>query len=195
MSPTLLKKITLIILILISSCNSSRIKSDLMFEQKFKHCADEVYNKLADRSYPIDTLLFQKANVHHLFENQLILDGYLEEISREGYSDLLDKNISAEFFKKFEKEIGFEPSLLFPVNSFINCYGTLNHRIELFDKNSWQFKFVFAFNQYEAYGMMELKSEYLKAVLMEIPEKKFKNIIYRKVFLDLIYSHYDLKIL
>lgn len=167
------------------------MKSDLTFEQKFKQCTDEKYNHLANQSLPTDTLLFEKANIHNLLENKLIIDGYLKEISKKGYSELLDKNIPSEFFENFEKENGFDPILLFPVNSYISCYGILYHRLNLYDKNSWQFKFGYAFNQYEAYGKMNIRSSYLKAALMEIPEKKFQNIIYRRVFLDLLYTHYE----
>ena len=185
------KLLQIIILILITACGSTKIKSDLTFEQKFKQCTDEKYDYLASLSLPTDTLLYQKANIHNLLENKLIIDGYLEEISKNGYLKLLDKNIPPKFFEDFKNEIGFAPDLLFPYNSFISCYGILYERLNLFDKKSWQFKFGYAFNQFEAYGNMDIKSSYLKAVVKEIPERKFQNIIYRKVLLDLIYRYYN----
>ena len=173
------------------SCASNKKKSQLLFDQKFKECTDEKYDRLANQSLPIDTLLFQKENIHSLLENELIIAGYLDKVSKEGYLRLFEKNISPEFFKTFESKIGFNPDLLFPINGYINCYGTLYHRLKLFDKDSWQFEFGYAYNQYEAYGNMKIKSDYLKEALKKIPKRKFENIIYRKVFLDLLYTYYE----
>ncbi|WP_156833762.1 hypothetical protein [Christiangramia salexigens] len=177
--------------VLLISCASNKNKSELLFDQKFKECTDEKYDRLANQSLPIDTLLFQKENIHSLLENELIIAGYLDKISKEGYLKLFENNIHPEFFKTFESKIGFDPDLLFPINSYISCYGNLYHRLKLYDEDSWQFKFGYAYNQYEAYGNMKIKSNYLKEALKQIPERKFKNIIYRKVFLDLLYTYYE----
>jgi len=45
-----------------------------------------------------------------------------------------------------------------------------------------------AFNKFEAYGNLERESEYLIEVLNKVPEDKFQLIMYRKLFLDLIYT-------
>jgi hypothetical protein len=188
--PAIMKKLLqIIILTLITSCGSMMVKSDLIFEQKFKECTDEKYNSLASQTLPKDTLLYQKAHIHNLLENKLIIDGYLEEISKNGYLKLLDKSIKEVFFNAFENKIGFDPYFLFPENSFISCYDMLYDKLNLFDENSWQSKFRYAYNQFEAHGDMDVKSPYLKAALEEIPEIKFQNIIYRKLFLDLIYKY------
>ncbi|WP_242158710.1 hypothetical protein [Aestuariivivens sediminis] len=179
------------ILILITSCGSLMIPPDLVFEQKFNECTNEKYIQLAGRTLPKDTLLFKKTHIHNLLENKLIVDGFLEEISKKGYLNLLDKSMTTEFFHGFENEIGFDPYFLFPENAFISCYSILDDKLNLFDENSWQFRFVHAYNQYEAHGDMDIKSPYLKAALEKIPEIKFQNIIYRKLFLDLIYKYYN----
>ncbi|WP_137091243.1 hypothetical protein [Mangrovivirga cuniculi] len=126
-----------------------------------------------------------------MLENKLIRDGFLEEISKSGYSKLLDKEIPNEFFEEFQTEIGFNPILLFPINSHINCYGILYERLKLYDKKNWQYDFVLAFNEYEAGGMTDIKSPHLKNSIDKIPENKFQNIIYRKLFLDLIFTYYN----
>ena len=185
------KLLQIIILTIITSCGSIMIKPDLIFEQKFKECTDEKYNGLVSLSLPKDTLLYQKAHIHNLLENKLIIDGYLEEISKKGYLILFDKSIKAEFFNEFENKIGFDPYFLFPDNSFISCYDMLYDRLNLFDEDSWQSKFRYAYNQFEAHGDMDIKSPYLKVALEEIPEIKFQNITYRKLFLDLIYKYYN----
>jgi len=181
----------IIILTLITACGSMQIQSDLALDQKFKACTDEKYDQLASQSLPKDTLLYQKAHIHNSFENKLITDGYLEDLSKKGYLKLLDKSIESKFFNEFENGIGFDPYFLFPQNSFISCYGILYDKLNLFDEKSWQSKFVHAYNQFEAHGNMNVKSPYLKAALEEIPEIKFQNIIYRKLFLDLIYKYYN----
>ena len=186
----MLKKV-LPILILIYSCGSTRKTSDLVFDQKFKACTDEKYDLLANQSLPTDTLLFQKEHIHQLLENKLLQDGYLKEISKTGYLELFEKDIKPDFFEDFKEAIGFDPELLFPRNSFISCYGLLYHRLHLFNDKSWQYKFGYAYNQYEKYGKGFIKSPYIKAALKEIPENKFQNIIYRKVFLDLLYRYYN----
>jgi len=175
----------------IISCASTKEQSNILFDQKFEKCTDEKYDYLANQSFPIETLLFQKKNIHNLLENELIKEGYLEEISKKGYIKLLNTNIDPEFFEKFESEIGFNPDLLFPTLQFISCYGILYHRLNLFKENSWQFNFGKGFNEYEAYGKMNIKSPYLEKALEEIPDEKFKNLIYRKLFLDLLYNYYE----
>jgi hypothetical protein len=181
----------LLMLTLITACASLQPTSDLALDQKFKACTDETYNQLASQSLPKDSLLYQKAHIHNVLENKLIANGYLEDLSKEGYSKLLDKSIAPKFFTEFENEIGLDPYFLFPQNAFASCYDVMDDKLHLFDEKSWQSKFVSVYKQFEAQGNGGIKSPYLKAALEEIPELKFQNITYRKLFLDLIYRYYN----
>ena len=60
------KLIQIIVAILITSCSSSKLNSDIILDQKFKQCTGEKYRHLANKSLSVDTLLFQKLNIHLL---------------------------------------------------------------------------------------------------------------------------------
>ena len=64
---------------------------------------------------------------YDLLENSLIQEKYLTEISKNGYTELLKKasrkEIEPEFFEKLKSDLGFDPYLLFPINSHLSCYG------------------------------------------------------------------------
>jgi hypothetical protein len=141
---------------------------------------------------PIDGKLIYKQNIHSLLENSLIQEKYLTEISKSGYSELLKKvnrgEIKPDFFEKLKTDIGFDPYLLFPINSHLSCYGYLFEQLNVLNKSSWQYEFGLAYNKFEAYGNLEKESEYLIDVLNKIPEDKFQLIMYRKLFLDLIFT-------
>ncbi len=191
--PTILKKLLqIIILTLITSCGSTKNTTDLIADEKFELCSEIKYNRLVTEVGPIEGKLIYKQNIHSLLENSLLQEKYLTEISKSGYSELLKKanrkEIKSEFFEKLKSDLGFDPYLLFPINSHLSCYGYLFEQLHILDKSSWQYQFCLAFNKFEAYGNLERESEYLIEVLNKIPEDKFQLIMYRKLFLDFIYT-------
>ncbi|MDG4715334.1 hypothetical protein [Winogradskyella marincola] len=185
------KLLQILILTLITACGSTKNTSDLIADEKFELCSEIKYNRLVTEFGPIEGKLIYKQNIHSLFENSLITEKYLTEISKNGYSELLKKvtrkEIKPEFFEKLKSDLGFDPDLLFPVNSDLSCYGYLIEQLNILDKSSWQYEFCLAHNKYEAYGNLKTDSQYLIDVLNKIPDDKFKLIMYRKLFLDIIY--------
>jgi hypothetical protein len=191
--PTILKKLLqIIILTLITTCYSQNNKNDIVADEKFEQCSEIRYNKLLTQVGPIKGKGIDKQNIHILLENSLIQEKYLSEISRNCYSELLKKanrkEIKPEFFEKFISDIGFNPYSLFPQSSHLSCYGYLFEQLNILDNSSWQYEFCLAHNKFEAYGNLKTDSEYLIEALNKIPEDKFQLIMYRKLFLDLIYT-------
>ncbi|WP_299261502.1 hypothetical protein [uncultured Aquimarina sp.] len=186
------KLLQIIILTLITACGSTKTTTDLIADEKFELCSKIRYNQLMTEVGPIDGKLIYKQNIHSLLENSLIQEKYLTEISKSGYSELLKKvnrgEIKPDFFEKLKTDIGFDPYLLFPINSHLSCYGYLFEQLNVLNKSSWQYEFGLAYNKFEAYGNLEKESEYLIDVLNKIPEDKFQLIMYRKLFLDLIFT-------
>lgn len=78
--------------------------------------------------------------------------------------------------------------MLFSINSHLSCYGYLFERLKIIDSASWQYEFGLAYNKLEAYGDLNMDNAYLINTLDKIPEDKFQLIMYRKLFLDLIYA-------
>ncbi len=192
--PTILKKLLqIIILILITACGSTKNTSDLIADEKFELCSEIRYNRLVTEVEPIEGKLIYKQNIHSLLENSLIKEKYLTEISKNGYAELLKKvirkEIKPDFFEKLKSDLGFDPYLLFPTNSHLSCYGYLFEQLNVLDNSSWQYDFCLAYNKFEAYGNLKTDNEYLIDALNKIPEDKFQLIMYRKLFLDLIYTN------
>lgn len=179
------------ILILITACGSTKGVIDLIADEKFELCSEIKYARLVAQG-PIEGKLIYKQNIHSLLENSLLQEKYLTEISKNGYAELLrkvsQKEIEPEFFEKFKSDLGFDPELLFQINSHLSCYGHLFEQLKILDESSWQYKFGLAYNKFEAYGNLNTDSEYLVEALSKIPEDKFQLIMYRKLFLDLIYN-------
>ena len=192
--PTILKKLLqIIILTLITACGSFKNTTDLIADEKFELCSEIKYNRLVNDIEPNYGKLIYKQNIHSLLENALIQEKYLTKISKNAYAELLKKanrkEIKPEFFEKLKSDLGFDPYLLFPINSHLSCYGYLFEQLKILDKSSWQFEFGLAYNKFEAYGDLKTDSEYLIDALNKIPEDKFQKIMYRKLFLDLIYTN------
>jgi hypothetical protein len=189
------KLLQILIFTLITACGSTKNTTDLIADEKFELCSEIKYNRLVTEVGSIDGKLIYKQNIHSLLENALIQEKYLTEISKIGYSELLikanRKEIKPEFIEEFKSDLGFDPYLLFPINSQLSCYGYLFEQLNILDKSSWQFDFGLAYNEFEAYGDLKTDSEYLIKALKKIPEDKFQLIMYRKLFLDLIYTQMD----
>ncbi|WP_298500424.1 hypothetical protein [uncultured Algibacter sp.] len=187
------KLLQIIILILITACGSTKNTSDLIADEKFELCSEIRYNRLVTEVEPIEGKLIYKQNIHSLLENSLIKEKYLTEISKNGYAELLKKvirkEIKPDFFEKLKSDLGFDPYLLFPTNSHLSCYGYLFEQLNVLDNSSWQYDFCLAYNKFEAYGNLKTDNEYLIDALNKIPEDKFQLIMYRKLFLDLIYTN------
>ena len=192
--PTILKKLLQIItLILITSCSSTKNTLDRIADEKFELCSEIRYKNQSTKFGRIPTNSIAEKNIHSLLENYLIQEGHLLEISKKGYSELLNKairkEIKAEFFVKFKTEIGFDPLLLFPLNYQAGCYDYLIIQLKMLDEDSWQYKFRNDYWKSEVEGFLLTDNGHINNTLNKIPEKKFEMIIYRKLFLDLIYRH------
>jgi len=186
------KLLQIIILILITACGSNKNTIDKIADEKFQLCSELKYDRLITEIGPIEGKSIYKENIHSLLENSLLQEKYLTEVSKGGYAALLQKanrkEIKPEFFEKFKSDLGFDPFLLFPVNSHLSCYGYLFEQINILNKSSWQYDFGLAYNKFEAYGNLKTDSKFLIDALDKIPEDKFELIMYRKLFLDLIYT-------
>ena len=174
------------------SCGSTKNTTDKIADDKFKLCSELKYKHLVTEVGPIEGKSVYKNNIHDLLENYLLQEKYLTAVSKSGYSALLQKasrnEIKPEFFEKFISDLEFDPFLLFPTHSRLSCYGYLFEQLNMLDKSSWQYNFALAYNKFEAQGNLESESKYLIDALDKIPEDKFQMIMYRKLFLDLIYT-------
>jgi len=186
--------VQIIILVFIISCNSKKNTDGLITDKEFEYCSELKYEKAINLG-PVNGKLSDKKNIHSLLEQSLIKEKYLPEISKKGYSQLFDriknKEIKADFFIKFKRDIGFDPYLLFPLMSRLQCYDIIIVREKTegitIDKTNWQYQLMDAYWQIEAVGDLNFEDDNLKNVLSKIPEDKFQLIMYRKLFLDIIY--------
>mgnify|MGYP006144303147 CR=1 FL=1 len=186
--------IQIIILVVIVSCNSKKNTDGLITDEEFEYCSELKYNKAINLG-PANGKLSDKKNIHSLLEKSLIKEKYLPEISKKGYYLLFDKiknkEIKADFFDEFKKDLGFDPYLQFPLMSRLQCYNIITVREKMegitIDKTNWQYQLMEAYWQIEAAGDLTFEDDNLKNVLNKIPEDKFQLIMYRKLFLDIIY--------
>ncbi|NJW53640.1 hypothetical protein [Salinimicrobium oceani] len=188
------KTLLIIITVFITACGSTKMKTDRIIDEKFKLCSDIKYDRLITVFYPDEEKRLITENIHSLFENSLLKQGHLTDISKAGYSNLLGKikrgEVGEESTKKFSQELSFNPVSLFPDSYFTSCYAELIEELELVNEQSWQYQFRDAYWKFEAEG--DLNSDNVNQVekaLQLIPAEKFKEIAYRKLFLDLIYMH------
>ncbi len=122
----------------------------IITDKEFEYCSELKYN-IAINLGPADGKLTDKKNIHSLLEQSLIKEKYLTEISKKGYTLLFDKikdkEIKADFFNKFKKDLGFDPYLLFPIMSRLQCFNiiTIREKTEgiTTDKANWQYQWVF----------------------------------------------------
>ena len=189
-----MKKLLLITLLtLITACGSIKNTNDLIADEKFELCTAINSEKRITRFGPTDGKLIYIQNVHSLLENSLIQENYLSEISKRGYSELLKKaskkEINSDFFKKFRSDLEFDPFMLFKMSHLDQCYGYLIDQLKILDKSSWQYKFRDSYWKFSASGDLDSSCEYLINALNKIPDEKFELIMYRKLFLDIIYTH------
>jgi hypothetical protein len=179
----------LFILILISSCGSN--KHTLVAEKKFELCSDIRYECLLSDLGPLAGKSVYKRNIHSLFENLLIREGYLTEVNKAEYRDLLNKvrenKVDLNLFEKFKTDLGFDPQILFMTSSFTSCYTYMIENLGIVNEDSWQYKFRDAYWKFEAEGNLRQENDFILDALKVIPEKEFQNINYRKIFLDLIF--------
>ena len=190
------KLLPLIILFLITSCNSNKNTKYSKDDEQFELCSKDKYDTLITNYGPDQEHLAAAKNVHSLFENLLIREKHLTEISKPAYASLLEKakrkEIKTEFFEKFKQEIGFEPILLFRINMHLSCYEEPTLLLKTLDESSWQFKFIEAYWKFEAKGDLSQDQNLLTEAMYVIPDEKFEMIMYRKIFLDLIYTNLSL---
>ena len=96
-----------------------------------------------------------------------------------------------EIYETINKKLweNFELGLIDKNTVVYTRFVKLFEQLKILDESSWQFEFGLAYNKFEAYGDLKTDSEYLIDALNKIPEDKFQKIIYRKLFLDLIYTN------
>jgi hypothetical protein len=187
------KLLQIIILTQITACGSIKNRTDLIADEKFELCSEIKYNRLLKEVGPTEGKLIYKQNIHSLLENALIQDKYLTEISKSGYSKLLEKvsrkEIKPEFFEKLKTNLGFDPYSLFLNNSHLSCYEYLFEQLNVLTENSWQYKSGLVINnKAKINGDFKTEIEYLIYLVNRIPKRKFELIIYRKLFLDYVYT-------
>jgi hypothetical protein len=187
------KLLQLIILTLITACGSTKNTTDLIADEKFELCS-EINNEKLLSFYKLENYKVEYVqNIHSLLENSLIQEKYLKEITKKGYTELLNKAklnlIKPEFFEKFKNDLGFDPDILFPAEGHSRCYDYLITNLKIIDENSWQYKFRDGYWKSEAYGFLSSDITELIKGLNEIPDEKFQMIMYRKVFLNIIFVH------
>ncbi|WP_089381949.1 hypothetical protein [Lutibacter agarilyticus] len=185
------KLLQILILLIITSCGSMKNSNEIIADEKFELCnklrlESRINNLAPDNSKPI-----YNQNIYSLFENFLIQENYLTEISKKGYSQLLDKiklnEKKSDLIDKFSSELGYDPYFGFSPNTRLSCYGYLFEQLKILDKSSWQYEFCLAYNKFESVGIDKENYDYLKNAMNKIPDKKFEKIVYRIIFLDLIY--------
>ena len=192
---TILKKLLpLVILFLITSCNSTKSTNYSIDDEQFELCSNEKYATLITNYGPGEEHLSSAKSVHRLLENLLLREKHLTEVSKPAYAALLEKakrkEIKPEFFEKFKQEIGFEPYLLFRINMHLSCYEQPTLLLKTLDESSWQYKFMEAYWKFEAQGDLSHDQNFLTDALYVIPDEKFEMIMYRRLFLDLIYTYH-----
>jgi hypothetical protein len=191
------KLLQIIILVFIISCDSKKSASDLA-DKEFEICIESKYSERIENG-PTEGNLTDKKNIHKLLELALVKEGYLTDITKNGYLKLFDKiktkDIDSNFFDKFKVQLGFDPFLLFPImgQAQLVCYDQIILREKLVDKTSWQYKVMESLWEIEKSGDLNFKDENLANALKSIPEKKFELMMYRKLFLDVIYFHHNYK--
>jgi len=182
------KNIIILFLLTTLSCNSQKKTTEILITQKLEKCYESPYNEK-------DLKEFYIKNIYQMFENFLREEKYLTEISKKGYLELFSKveknELGNDFLVKFYKKLNFDPFQYFRTNTFLHCYGYLYEQLKIIDKKSWIYELVKEFNNFEAYGNMNLENIYLKKTIEKIPVKEFNEIVYRKIFLDLIFTKLD----
>ncbi len=194
--PTILKKLLqIIILVLIISCDSKKNTPDFA-DNKFESCVEQKYSDLIGY-VTTDGNLTDKKNIHKLFEQELIKNGYLADINKNAYLNLFNKikqnDIDSNFFDQFKVKLGFDPFLLFPFigQAQLKCYDQIILRKEMVDKTSWQYNVMESLWEIEKSGDLNFYDGNLANALMSIPDEKFELLMYRKLFLDVIYLHHS----
>ncbi|WP_204347087.1 hypothetical protein [Psychroserpens algicola] len=189
-----MKKIfQIIVLTLITACGTTNHSTKSIADEKFELCS-KLRNEELITLYKLDEeKLPYIRNIHSLLENYLIQEDYLKEISKKGYTHLLNNVklnlIKPEFFEKFKNHLGYDPNILFPRGGHSRCYDYLITNLKIIDENSWQYKFRDGYWKSEANGFFISDITELIKGMNEIPDEKFQMIMYRKVFLNLIYAH------
>ena len=183
-----MKKILLLITtIFVTACGSTKKETARITDEKFKVCSDIKYDRLITTFYPDEEKPIIAENMHSIFENSLLKQGHLADISKAGYSILLGKikrgEVGEESTENFSQELGFNPVSLFPDSYFTSCYTELIEELELVNEQSWQYQFRDAYSKFEAEGDLNSDSaNQVEKALQLIPEEKFKEIEYRKLF-------------
>ncbi|PNQ72505.1 hypothetical protein C1T31_12015 [Hanstruepera neustonica] len=180
---------------LIISCDSKKSTPDLA-DKEFEVCIELEYSNRIEIG-PAGGNLTVKKNIHKLLEQALVKKGYLTDTTKNGYLNLFNQikqsDIDSDFFDQFKIQLGFDPFPLFPFigQAQLKCYDQVVLRKEMVYKTSWQYNVMESLWEIEKSGDLNFNDDNLANALMSIPEDKFELLIYRKLFLDVIYIYHN----
>lgn len=184
-----------VIAFILLSCKSN---DNLVIDQKFERCINYRHSLQMDM-YMTDTISVNanteiKSNIFNYWENILLIDGHLEEVSKKAYSKLfvkiLEPGVLDSSLLKFKSEIEFDPSYLMEGYSVyiqnIGCIDYLYRHLGLIDENDWRIKLFKIHDKIESVGNTD-SNQFIIEMIDAVPQKSFENIIYRRQFLYYIY--------
>jgi len=184
----------LIITLIFASCASKKTSNDVIWDEKFELCSEIELSKRIKFDLVKGANETSAKNIYPLFENFLLEQEILKDISIEGYKDLMYKTffdkIDTEVFRKFSMEIEFEPFFLFTTpNLYCYAYPYPNREDQLRKlKKGWQYEFCLSVNKLEAEGGYSQKNiNLIYNSLDKIPEEKFSKEVYRRFYLNIVY--------
>ncbi|WP_111709757.1 hypothetical protein [Lutibacter citreus] len=189
--------ILIISTILITSCSTTRNIESEVWDEKFQLCKDlELSESINNSFYPIpESKIDSVKNIYSLFENFLLDEKILNEITKKGYKDLLqksfDKKITSKKIFEFSEFMRFDTSMIFMTFSNKGCFANTEYRYNQLskEKKGWQYEFCVILDKYEADGGFNKKGlEILNKSIDKIPNRKFNKEVYRRYFLDLVYA-------
>ena len=183
--------ISIFVICSLFSCTASKSVENVDLDEKFDLCSKVKYEKLINKVAINDSQQAYAENIHGHLENFLLIKGYLSNVSASGYEKLLiavsDSPERFSDFEEFKSELGFDPLFLFASNYQASCYDYVIDQLKLVKSDSWQHQFREYFWKAEATGFFEDTEHNIIKALRIIPKEKFNSIVYRKLFLDLIY--------
>jgi hypothetical protein len=178
--------VTLNILILLNSCNSSNKQKQI--DDKFKSCYNSTIIELIEKDIfnPIEKSPINK-DINELYEKFLVQKKVLKSIEKASYIELFTKlsnnEIKKGYSNQFSAELDFNPEGFFPSWANLICHDKLL-REKYLTESHWQYKFAVEIDKYRATG----KVTTLVNAINLIPENEFNKIYYRHELINYFYN-------